>query len=73
MRIRGVQEISKICEVSTADMQKLAENIYFGDSKRAESDTQETLFNVYGDAFDDECYDHEKILKECIIQCKIRR
>lgn len=22
---------------------------------------------------DDECYDYEKILKECIIQCKIRR
>ncbi len=34
---------------------------------------QLTLFNVYGDAFDDECYDYEKILKECIIQCKIRR
>ena len=31
------------------------------------------VFNVYGDAFDDECYDYEKILKECIIQCKIRR
>ena len=28
---------------------------------------------MYGEAFDDECYDYEKILKECIIQCKIRR
>ena len=23
--------------------------------------------------YGDECYDYEKILKECIIQCKIRR
>lgn len=31
--------------------------------------TQLSLFNVYGD----ESYDYEKILKECIIQCKIRK
>ena len=31
--------------------------------------TQLSLFNIYGD----ENYDYEKILKECIIQCKIRK
>ena len=30
--------------------------------------SQLTLFDIYGD----ENYDYEKILKECIIQCKIR-
>ena len=31
---------------------------------------QLTLFNVYGL---DEDYDYEKILKECIISCKLKR
>lgn len=43
--------------------------------REKEKPKQLTLFNVYGDVLDTngEDYDYEKILKECIIQCKIRK
>ena len=34
---------------------------------------QLTLFNPCGDIFGDDSFDYEKILKECIISCKIRK
>ena len=34
---------------------------------------QLTLFDLHGNMFEDEDYDYEKILKECIISCKIKR
>lgn len=34
---------------------------------------QLTLFNPCGDIFGDDNFDYEKILKECIISCKIRK
>ena len=34
---------------------------------------QLTLFDLHGNMFGDEDYDYEKILKECIISCKIKK
>ena len=41
--------------------------------REREKPKQLTLFEVHGNMYDDEDYDYEKILKECIISCKIKR